>query len=54
MTLKQCKNCKKVVEIKKTTKEEFGTEYISYSCPNCGYVEKTTINHVHYGNDEYK
>lgn len=33
---------------------ENGTEFITIHCPNCGYIDKTTINHVHYGNDEIK
>lgn len=50
-TYKICKKCKKCVEIKKETQWKSGTEYIEYICPECGYVDKTTINHVHYGND---
>lgn len=50
-TLKICKGCGKCVEIKKIVKHEFGNEHITYVCPECGHVEETTINHVHYGND---
>lgn len=53
-TLKVCKGCNKVVEIKKITKMEFGNEHIEYVCPECGYVDKTTVSHVHYGNDALK
>lgn len=50
-TFKICKKCNKLVEIKKNTKHEFGNEHIEYVCPECGYVDSTTISHVHYGND---
>lgn len=53
-TFKICKNCGKLVEIKKEVYFEFGNEHISYVCPECGYVDKTTISHVHYGNDAIK
>lgn len=50
-TYKICRGCGKCVEVKKTVRHEFGNEIIEYVCPECGYVDKTTINHVHYGND---
>lgn len=53
-TFKVCKKCNKVVEVKKIVRHEFGNEYIEYVCPTCGYIDKTTINHVHYGNDALK
>lgn len=51
---KICNNCNKFVEIKKKTWYDFGNEHIEYVCPECGHIDKTTINHVHYGNDAYK
>lgn len=48
---KICKKCGKFVEIKKEIRHEFGNEFIEIKCPECGYVESTTISHVHYGND---
>ena len=54
-TLKICKKkCNKCVEVKKVTLMELGNEIIGYVCPECSYVDKTTINHVHYGNDGLK
>lgn len=53
-TYKICKKCNKFIEVKKTVRYEAGTEYIEYICPECGYVDKSTINHVHYGNDAIK
>ena len=43
-TYKICKNCNKLVEVKKNVRHEFGNEHIEYVCPECGYVDKTTIN----------
>lgn len=54
MTFKLCKKCNRVSEVKKNVRHSAGMEYIEYVCSLCGHVEKTTINHVHYGNDEYK
>lgn len=51
---KICKGCNKCVEIKKVVRHEAGNEHIEYICPECGHVDKTTINHVHYGNDALK
>ena len=51
-TIKICKGCNKCVEVKKVTQYEFGVEIIKFICPECGYVDKSTINHVHYGNDK--
>lgn len=53
-TYKICRGCGKCVEVKKTVRHDFGNEIIEYVCPECGYVDKTTINHVHYGNDAIK
>lgn len=52
-TYKLCKKCKKVSETKKVIRHEGGTEYIDFVCSECGHVESTNINHVHYGNDKY-
>ena len=51
---KICKKCNKFVEYRRTIKHEFGNEMIESVCPECGYVDKTTISHVHYGNDAIK
>lgn len=53
-TLKMCKNCRKVVEVKKTTKFENGCDITIYECPECGHIETQSINTVHYGNDGLK
>ena len=50
-TYKMCKGCKQVVEMIKETKYNFGYDTTIYKCPKCGYVEKSQINMVHYGND---
>lgn len=54
MTLKLCKNCKKVAEMIKKTEHDGGYENTYYTCSKCGYVDKQQINKVHYGNDEIK
>lgn len=51
---KVCENCKKVVEYSTETKYEGGTSYRVFECPKCGYIKKSNINHVHYGNDGKK
>lgn len=53
-TYKMCKGCKKVVEMIKTRNSDFGYDTTTYTCPECGYIDKEQINRVHYGNDEYK
>ena len=53
-TYKICKNCNKFIETKKKVRYENGIEYIEYVCPECGYVDSSAINHVHYGNDGIK
>jgi RNase P subunit RPR2 len=49
-----CKKCKKVVEMKIQITSEFGYDTTYYTCPECGNIEKSQINRVHYGNDEIK
>lgn len=46
-----CENCKKVIEYKPKVKYEGGMSYITLVCPLCGYVKKTNVNHIHYGQD---
>lgn len=53
-TFKICKKCNKCVAVEKVIIHEGGMEYIKYICPECKYVDQTTINHVHYGNDALK
>ena len=50
-TIKICKNCHKCVEVKKTISYKGGTEFIEYVCPECDYIDRTSLNYVHYGND---
>lgn len=53
-TYKICKKCNEFVEYKQVVKHEFGNDIIEYKCPKCGYIDKTTVSRVHYGNDAIK
>ena len=53
-TYKVCKKCNQVAEMIKKIEHEGGYENIYYICSKCGYVDKSSINHVHYGNDGIK
>lgn len=46
-----CEGCKKLIEYKPDTKYEGGTSYSTLVCPLCGHTKKTSVNHVHYGQD---
>lgn len=46
-----CGKCGKLVEYKPETKYEGGMSYTTLVCPLCGYVKKTSVNHIHYGQD---
>lgn len=46
-----CENCKSFVEYSPETKLEGGTSMIVFKCPKCGHEKKTSVNHIHYGQD---
>lgn len=49
-----CEGCKELVEYNPEIKYEGGTSYTVFKCPKCGYEKKSSINHIHYGNDGKK
>lgn len=49
-----CERCKNLVEYKSEQKYEGGISYTNFKCPICGYIKKTNVNHVHYGQDGRK
>lgn len=51
---KICYKCGKLVEYNPEEKYEGGISYTEFKCPNCGYIKKTSTNHIHYGNDGKK
>ena len=46
-----CEKCGELIEYKPETRYEGGMSYTSLVCPKCGYVKKTSSNHIHYGQD---
>lgn len=46
-----CERCKKLIEYAPVTKYEGGISYTTLTCPYCGHVKNTNINHIHYGQD---
>lgn len=53
-TFKYCKKCGKVTERKKIQEFSGGISTTKYICSVCKNIEQDSINHIHYGNDEYK
>lgn len=49
-----CDKCKKLYDYVPETKFEGGTTYITVTCNKCGYVKKTNVSHIHYGDDAIK
>lgn len=49
-----CDKCKKLYDYVPETKFEGGTTYITVICNKCGYVKKTNVSHIHYGDDAIK
>lgn len=47
-----CEKCKRCVEYITLTKNEGGTIYTSFTCPECGYIKNTNKSYIHYGNDK--
>lgn len=46
-----CEKCKNLIEYKPENKYIGGISYSTLICPECGYVKKTSTNHIHYGED---
>lgn len=46
-----CENCKEFVEYTAEERYEGGTSYTVLKCPKCGHIKKTTVSHIHYGDD---
>lgn len=49
-----CDKCIELVEYTPKQLYEGGTTYTIFKCPNCGYIKKLNINHIHYGLDGKK
>ena len=50
-----CEKCNSLVEYSHLElKYEGGTSYTVFTCPECGYVKKSSTNHIHYGEDGRK
>lgn len=49
-----CENCNAFIEYNPTHEYKGGTSYTTFKCPKCGHVKKTSINHIHYGQDGRK
>lgn len=46
-----CKNCRALVEYNPKIRYEGGTSYSYFRCPRCDYATKTSVSHIHYGED---
>lgn len=49
-----CESCKKLIEYKPEMKYEGGTSYTILKCPKCWHEKRTSVNHIHYGQDGRK